>query len=352
MSYGSGSIYQRGKVWWISYTLDGVRQFESSKSKDRKDAAAMLRKRQGEMSAKKALAADSRILTVPDLLNMLDAHYIEKECRSIADLRGKIRYLSQYFHKVRAAEFGTHEITKFKTHMRTKHSTDATINRYLAVLRRAFNLAAKHDPPLVARVPNFQMLAEDNARTGFVTDQEYRTVLNLLPDHLKGLMIFGYHLGMRREALKNLRRDQVDWPAKIIRTEPPKGAKKQGRVLPIYGDMVPWLEAQMATWDQIPSRWIFHMPDGSQIGLFRKSWKTACRLARMPHLLFHDLRRSAVRNLENAGVPRSQAMAITGHKTDSVFHRYAIVSERDVVEAGEKLKRLQDEGRKENSELA
>ena len=47
--------------------------------------------------------------------------------------------------------------------------------------------------------------------------------------------------------------------------------------------------------------------------------------------LFHELRRTAVRNLEGQGVPRSRAMRLTGHKTKAVYRRYAIVSERDLV---------------------
>ena len=60
----------------------------------------------------------------------------------------------------------------------------------------------------------------------------------------------------------------------------------------------------------------------------------------MPGRIVHDFRRTAVRNLERAGVPRSVAMKLTGHKTESVYRRYAIVSEADLSEGVKKLAAL------------
>jgi hypothetical protein len=57
----------------------------------------------------------------------------------------------------------------------------------------------------------------------------------------------------------------------------------------------------------------------------------------MPGRLMHDFRRTAVRNLERAGVPHSVAMKLTGHKADAVFQRYAVAPERDLAEAMTKL---------------
>jgi integrase len=81
---------------------------------------------------------------------------------------------------------------------------------------------------------------------------------------------------------------------------------------------------------------VFHR-SGRRIVTMAKSWRTACTRAGVPGRLLHDLRRSAVRNLERAGVPRSVAMRMVGHKTESVYRRYAIVSEADLREAGVKL---------------
>src|SRR5215212_9720261 len=71
-----------------------------------------------------------------------------------------------------------------------------------------------------------------------------------------------------------------------------------------------------------------------------RAWKAACRRGRLEGRLVHDLRRTAVRNLERAGVSRSVAMALTGHKTEAVYRRYAITSAADLAEGVAKLAAL------------
>ena len=88
---------------------------------------------------------------------------------------------------------------------------------------------------------------------------------------------------------------------------------------------------------------MFFNEAGCRIGRCQRSWKTACKTAGPavatgePERLFHDLRRSGVRNLIRAGVSETVDMRISGHKTRSVFERYNIVSERDLHDAARKL---------------
>jgi len=86
---------------------------------------------------------------------------------------------------------------------------------------------------------------------------------------------------------------------------------------------------------------VFHR-NGEPIRALRIAWNRACREAGLPGKLLHDFRRTAVRNLERAGVPRSTAMALVGHKTESIYRRYAITDEAMLREGVEKLSKLHE----------
>jgi len=72
---------------------------------------------------------------------------------------------------------------------------------------------------------------------------------------------------------------------------------------------------------------------GQPIKNFRRSWQNACTIAGVAELKFHDLRRTAVRNMRRAGVPQVVRMRITGHRTDSMERCYNIVDVDDLKSA-------------------
>jgi integrase len=156
-----------------------------------------------------------------------------------------------------------------------------------------------------------------------------------LPDHLKTLLVVGYHCGNRLGELRKLRWPQVDLEAREIRIEKAQAKGKKPRTLPIYGDMVEWLR-----WPAKQSvegcDLVFHW-NGKPLGSHLKGWERACTAVGLDGLHFHDLRRSAVRNMERAGIPRHVAMQISGHRTESVYRRCDIVVDADLKAAGEKL---------------
>ena len=135
---------------------------------------------------------------------------------------------------------------------------------------------------------------------------------------------------------------QAQQPVRIICERFRCGGGKRHRTLPIYGDMKSALESQKQEREEkYPAlEWVFHDGCGQRLRTFYKAWNSACRRAKLSGQLFHDLRRSAVRNMVRAGIPEKVAMAISGHRTRHVFDRYNIVTDKDLGRSGGEDERI------------
>jgi integrase len=344
--------FLRGRTWWIKFYRDGQPVRESSHSSNEADAKRLLKIRMGEVESGeyRGPALRSRAV-ISDLLDLVIADYQIAKKRSIADLTSRVeKNIRPKLGPTRAALFGTATADRYIQARREENATDATINRELAIVRRAFSLGMRSDPPLVPRKPWIRRLDEDNARTGFIEDEQYRFLLKKLPNQLQAIFVVAYHLGIRLGTLRKLEWGQVDLGAGEIRLYKSQVKQKRAHTVPIYGDMPAWLDMQLAdhnhNWPDCP--YVFHWLK-KPLGAHLKGWKEACKDAGLPDLKFHDLRRSAVRNMERAGIPRNVAMGITGHRTESVYRRYDIVSDRDLKQAATKLENYIGEQRTENA---
>jgi len=156
-----------------------------------------------------------------------------------------------------------------------------------------------------------------------------------------------YTFGWRRNEVLGLAPRHLDLAEGTLRLDPGSTKNDDGRVVYLTPELITLCTQQLErvrtlerTTEQIVPHLFPHLHGphrGEQIRDFRKAWATACTAAGVPGLLKHDLRRSAVRNMEQAGVPRSVAMKLTGHRTEAIYRRYAMVSPGDLKAAAERL---------------
>lgn len=373
---GDGHLYLRGETWWMAYYDHGrsVRESTGFTREQEKKAAKLLRSRLGEVAA--GIRRDTRHIKYEDLRA---AFYQDYEINARKSLRrdgegnahlDKVVRLDEFFSGWRVSEIDVDSIGKFIAQEQKRGLAGGTINRSVSALRRMFNLAKKQSK--LREVPYFPMVKESAPRQGFFEREQYDALFSALPDYLRLPLALGYFTGMREGEILGLRWNQVDFLSGIIRLQAGETKNGEGREIPVAPQLLDLLRKQHKTRRAECEYVCFRIERGvaAQIQGFRKAWYAACvkaGLGRMEPVLdatgepvlasprvdrknpkakpkmvytgaiFHDLRRSGVRNLVRAGVPERVAMRISGHKTRSVFDRYNIVSQNDLAEAGRKL---------------
>lgn len=327
----------RGEIWWIKFYDRQLPIRESSRSRDREDAYRLLKRRMGEVATGSFRGLAPERVRLSELFTDLEQEYTLNERRSLPHLKSRLKHLRK-LAAVRAADLTSRHVDQYILGRHREEAGNATVNRELQVLKRALVLATRCDPPKIVRAPYVRLLPENNIRKGFLDDAQYLRLRNELPNYLRPLFVVAYHLGNRLGELRRLRWDQVDFQRNQFRLHPEETKNRRGRVLPIYGEMRQWLEMEKTIRDaDFPDCPYVFQHDGNPIVDFRKAWKSATRRANLEGILFHDLRRSAIRNMREAGIPENVAMEISGHRTRSIFERYNIVSDHDLKMAAEKM---------------
>ena len=330
---GMGRVFKRGSIYWIAYNHRGKEHRESARTDSESDARKLLKKRIGEAVSGKLIGPTEERLRFNDMAETLLTDYQVNERRSTAHLRGSIRHLRNFFGLDRAMDITTGRIKAYILSRQKEGAANASINRELAALRRMFSLAVQDES--LRQAPHVPKLQENNARQGFLDHGAFTVLRTHLPPYLRDPITFLYLSGWRVGEMRALEWRDVDLQGKVVRLRPEISKNKDGRLLPLSAELLEIVErAYRGRRLDCPS--VFHR-DGEPIGDFRKAWSNACRAAGFGPILVHDLRRSAVRNMIRAGIPDRVAMALSGHKTRSVFDRYNIVSESDLSAATEKL---------------
>ena len=327
---GSGFVYQNTGVdtWSISYSIQGKRIRESSGSTKKADAVELLKRRIAEKRP-----AMAHTLTIAGLAAQVETDYTNNGQKSLKRVRISLQHLRDYFGpEHRVAKIDRAAINQYIAHRKSQGVENGTINREIAALLRGLKLA---ELPAITEIK----LKEGPARKGFVDRAQLDGLLVELPEHLRALTVAGYITGWRVRELTSRRWEHVDFENGWLMIEAGESKNGEPRVYPLTPELRALLQAQTDG----TSEYVFHTASGRPIGNYYPMWNRARVKAGLPNLIFHDMRRSAARNLIQAGEAQVTAMELMGHKTVSMFQRYGIIDKTMLKRAGERLARFHAE---------
>jgi integrase len=314
---------------------------ESARTSDKRKAERLLQRRVAEAGSDFFVSPETRRIKVDELAEDMLRDYKLSGRKSTADVKTRYEiHLKPVFGHLSAAAVTSAAIEKYAVDRQESGAENGTINRELSALKRMFHLGKKCTPPKVATIPAFPRLAERNIRKGFVEDATYRPLAEAaarIGIWMRAMFEIAFTFGWRYSEVLNLRVEQVNVAGGTIRLYPGETKNDEGRVVVMTDTVRRLLEPCIA--GKNASEYVFTRTNGKPVRDFRVTWRKLCQEAGVHGLLFHDLRRTAVRNMVRSSIPERVAMQISGHKTRSIFDRYNIVSERDLRDAARALER-------------
>jgi integrase len=313
---------------------------ERLKGKTKKQAQKIRADRVAENEHEPLTAAPSVVATYAVGRQLLLDDYQLQRRKTLPNLN----HLDAYFNEDTPLEDITAaEVQAFVLARDRQGAAVASVNNDLAHLHRILALA--HERGLIASVPRIRKRNARNARTGFYDDADVAAILTHVEDPTRrAIVTFASVTGWRLQEVLGLRWRNVDLDQGVVRLEPNTTKNDEGRAFPFgaHKQLARTLSDQR-TRVAAACPWVFPQANGERYREIRPWFPAAVAAAAetRPHLsgrVFHDFRRSAVRNLvERAGVSEKVAMSLTGHKTRTVFERYHIVHASDQWAAVAKL---------------
>jgi integrase len=350
-----GSVFKRpgSRYWQIKYQVgEGKWRYESTATEDLRTAQRLLAFKVYEASA--GLLPGTATFDQAIALLLDDARV--RGLRSLSRLERASGPLLARLAGTRAKDVSHAALVKYAAHRRQDDCTPDSIKFELDVARRALKLAQREG--WISRVPEFPRIEHLHVRAGFFDAQEWAQVRKHLRPDFRDAADFAFLSGWREMEVLALNWSNVDEHAGVIKLDEGSTKSGAGRVLPFadYPQLAEVIERRRAVAKRLAahaviSPWVFcfaeplefrgrtyhaaggplFRPDRDR-GLptvLREEWSAACKAAGLPGRMFHDLRRSAARNFERAGIPRSVARRLGGW-SDKIYSRYAIGAESEL----------------------
>ncbi len=348
-----------GKTWWQARLYHQGKEWRSVAVPTKKEAreiytAKKASFREAEYFPAIYQAKQAQHVTVADLMALVVADYRRQGHRTLGECVNMASFWTTLAGTKKASEITGNTLTGWTDTWLAEGLAPSTINNRMDKLLRGYALACHADPPLLFSRPRWKKLNPGPPRSGWMEWMTFERVRMELPSYVRVPITIAYWTGMRIGEILSLRWAQIVFAHdRRVAIHLDRTKNKDLRTVVWTGDLYQVLEEWRTITSQLAPLcpWVCHR-GGSRIQTIDTAWKSACvklGLAAGTWMkgrgywmgyrgpLLHDFRRTAVRNMDRAGVSRDIARKISGHKTDSIFSRYNIVSEEDLAEAGAKV---------------
>ena len=263
---------RESSTWWVKYRRAGKDYFESSGSKLKGKATAILQKREGDIVDGKPVTNKIGRVKFDDAASDLLTDYKNNNKRSYEVVKRRIeKHLTPFFADCRMANITTSHVRTYVAKRQGETETvkraynvagkdgtvrrvpeqrraiagasNAEINRELALLKRMFTLAIQGGTLLYR--PHIPMLREDNVRTGFFERDQFESTLANLPAEIQPVIEFAYITGWRiASEVLPLEWRRVDFAGGEVRLDPGTTKNRDGRVFPMTRELRKLLQSQ------------------------------------------------------------------------------------------------------------
>ena len=198
----------------------------------------------------------------------------------------------------------------------------STINRDVANFRAMLNKAVDYKIIDSNPIGRIKQLEENNVRKRVLSTVEFERLYECCPASIKGPVLIAFYLPMRRAEILNMQWEEIDFVHEFLRLGRDRTKNKEGRVIPLHPRIKEYLQGLP---HPIHGGYVFELRKWK-----RKAYLKAVKEAGLCDFTFHDLRHCAINNLRLAGNDHFLIKQMSGHKTDSAFRRYNLVTEEEI----------------------
>jgi len=331
-------LFKRGKVWWMSFSCNGQHYRQSTETENDKLAKRIYDKVKGQVAEGKwfeRLPGEDK--TFREMMEKYLDEYASKKT-SAKSFNGYAKKPISLLGDYALLDITPKVINQYKTKRRNERLGPASINRELATMKKAFNLAIREwewvkDNP----VSKVSMEEENNARDRWLSEEEEMRLMEVCPAWLRELVVFALNTGMRIGEIISLEWRGVDLFRKTVTVF--KSKNKELRTIPVNQTAFEILKNRSKV--KSISGLVFHSPSHTKLLVpsIDHAFKKALRRVGVEDFRFHDLRHTFATRLVQSGKDLYKVQRLLGHKSPVMSQRYAHhypESLRDAVEVLDK----------------